>query len=462
MRTVLPLFTCLPATILAFGVQFYDGADKTCTQSPVGQYWGSAPTTCQSTFLKPSPSAGTNATVAAPGGGYNVKITQIEGRDDQSDGVAFYGANGCAYDIIAFANVNTCFGAGNYASFKVVTLDQAAQDNQYIREADACVNLPVDAVEPLDDYKPKHRKRLWHTDPNCQTSPSSTPQKPKKRSNVDEPAHLEKKAIEGENDAVDEEATLKKKDVVKPRTANPGSLTHGDVEEINGALYKFHQLSARAFRGIPVDEWSDELHKRNAFQAPTNTAPRKSPQRRGRSLAARAQSAPKPPFKFEKRDLNGVCTFTKTCAIKNPESANFPISIIQDEMFDAIAEHNPAGFDWDFLRTDPFVVEARSIHTNATEGRIMISAEIHTYSYEAPAKCTSNGGQRGSIVDMVRMGVADTPITDLKVDMSVPNDAGQGGPARWVSLVVSTRGPKAKKFDDNLFRPICMGVTINT
>ncbi|KAI4147766.1 MAG: hypothetical protein L6R39_003019 [Caloplaca ligustica] len=84
----------------------------------VGKFVGSGVTGCQTSFQK----ARSSESVSGAGLSSNVVI-QSQANDNKQE-VAFYGRNNCEV-LIGFGNVQACTKVGAWASFKVITIDQA-------------------------------------------------------------------------------------------------------------------------------------------------------------------------------------------------------------------------------------------------------------------------------------------------------------------------------------------------
>lgn len=39
-------------------------------------------------------------------------------------------------------------------------------------------------------------------------------------------------------------------------------MAHGSVQEHHGRLFKYHQVAARAWRGVPLEQWNERIHRR--------------------------------------------------------------------------------------------------------------------------------------------------------------------------------------------------------
>lgn len=425
MRTSGALLIFLPALTLAFKVDFFK--DKECkdTTGSVSVPKG----VCLTTFS----SEGQEKDLTPNNGQPFLAKVNHDVSDTAESGVAFYGLKDC-YRIIGFSNVPSCLGAGNYAAYKAMELDDADKDQQRILEPDPTVQ--VDYVAPAGKVP---------------LDKAGTPAKPvRKRSTAGDKARNEPHTKRDAN--------------LEPRVAKEG-LSHGDETTVQGVPHRWHQVGKRAFRGIPVHKWDDKLHKRNAEPHPQfdaeNPPNRPSVQRRQHNSPShphhpRANSAP--PFLMPRAlKEGGDCELIRTCLIANPESQFLPIAEIADEFLAALTTYNPPGTDWKFLR-QPFAIEFTDPDDPAkTAGFAMAQAVVNADEEEDLALCVDEGGQRAALKEVLMAGVGDTKITDLRADVRIKGQDGR--PVTTQSLFVSTRSA-GNKNREIAFRPICEAVSV--
>ena len=502
MRTSCALFTLLPSVALAFKVDFF--TDKKCV-APDQITNSIEKNVCYKDFKK-----GNEVVPLEPSKGqlYNVVIGHDFG-DTLESGVAFYGRENCDR-IIAFSNVPTCLGAGNYATYQALELDDAEKDLKKLLQVDPTVlvaavppqgTVAIDAddaakiripgakdgaqkekIKRQDDGEPKRagRRSLQRRSDGTDVIPvhTFTEEELKKLDGRSESESLHRRS-----DGTDvvpvhtfTEDELKKLDGrSEPEPLHP---VHGEktVRGLNGVEHTWQQIGARAFRGIPSHQWDPNLHKRNADPIPHLDAAFPA----GRPLVQRRDAPQQPHHPHQRRDSSsspnpaslltprlfkeGRCELIRTCLIANPESAFLPIHLIADEFIKAIQHFSTTGKDWDFL-AQPFAIEftepvdpAHPLPADTppkTAGFAMAQTLLNVPDSETLGECTDNaGGQRGSLYDVLFAGIEGAEITDLRVDVRVGGEEGTGRGALTNSLFVSTRsaGNKGKAI---AFRPIC-------
>ena len=223
-----------------------------CAGNNVGTFTGSvnSPSGCQTKYKKIEG----GDSVDAPGGNFNV-IIEPEGADVDA-GVAFYGLANCQ-TLVGFGNVKSCLGTGYFTSFEVINITEA--DDQLTNLDPA----PVQALSTNATATVKPGESLPAESVKTSVEIVSVPSTVIITSTItSSPTNTAKKVRRADADAQDQQLQIAK------RSAQPGRILHGDTYASNGKMYKYHQLSARAWRGIPISSWDPSIHKRNIAELP--------------------------------------------------------------------------------------------------------------------------------------------------------------------------------------------------
>ncbi|KAL9639282.1 MAG: hypothetical protein Q9164_001028 [Protoblastenia rupestris] len=403
-----PWVVILISTAHAFDVLF-NNADR-CAGNNVGEFVGSYknPAGCQTSYTDNS---GTHKSITAPGGNFNV-IINPEGRDIDA-GVAFYGLEDCQL-LIGFGNVKSCLGTGYFTSFQVIDIDEAD---------DQLTNLDPAPVQSLET-------NATATDVTTLLPPLSTAS-----STASSPTTTSTEAVKVRRTEVglsSHPRTLSKK------SGRPGRISHGDVYPSNGEMYKYHQVSANVWRGIPLSQWDNRIHKRNMEPLPSS--------KKERSLDT---SPPSLSPLTKKAILPDKCNLVRSCMIESPSSPNFSIHSVGMELLGALEAHSKDGEDWQFLK-QPFVVE---IINRRGQSQGFIYAQTVYHSDVTP--CSGEGTERDAVRSALTEGVDGTDISDLRVDLKIGLS---GVPGATNTLFVSTRSAGN---GDVRIRPICEAIQVN-
>lgn len=239
----------------AFCVDFNSG--ERCTGTVVGRYTGSTGTGCQTAFTR----ANSSESVLAPGGAFDVVI-QPQSADNKS-GVAFFGQPDCEV-LIGFGNVPLCTGVGAWSSFKVITLDEA--DDQLTNLDPAPVlSIPSNATAAVGRGDSLTVPSGMLEDMSGTPGTSST---------TDVSISSGTSTAIGTTGAT---TTTTSSDgmMTTMGIATPGKIRRtnrrgfskrvapGNIHQHQGRTYKYHEVAARAWRGVPIEEWNDQIHKRD-------------------------------------------------------------------------------------------------------------------------------------------------------------------------------------------------------
>ena len=404
----------------AFCVDFNSG--ERCTGTVVGRYTGSTGTGCQTAFTR----ANSSESVSAPGGAFDVVI-QPQSADNKS-GVAFFGQPDCEV-LIAFGNVPLCTGVGAWSSFKIIPLDEA--DDQLTNLDPAPVlSIPSNATAAVG-----RGDRL--------AVPSGMPEN--------------MSGTPGTSGTTDVSVSSGTSGAIGTTGAFSKRVAHGSIHKHQGRTYKYHQVAARAWRGVPIEEWNDQVHKRNFRDHAL-------PAKRGQSLArhharaigpvgdsnhdfAKRGVSPRSPSALIPRAISpSKCNLVRSCMINTGDSDNFGISEAGPALLRALETVNPEGTSWQYLR-EPFVVE---VTDDAAQSLGLIYAQ--TIEHAGVASCSDSGSESDAFKSALEMGVAGSQVTDMRVDLKLRTGDGVTN-----SLFVSTR--KAGNADMNI-HPICQAIQV--
>ncbi|KAL9607028.1 MAG: hypothetical protein Q9167_008020 [Letrouitia subvulpina] len=215
-------------------------------------------------------------------------------------------------------------------------------------------------------------------------------------------------------------------------------IEHGSVHRTRRGVYKYHQVAARAWRGVPVDQWNDEVHKRRVGgwdETMVQNHLRSFSRRDIRLVAARSI----PPSK---------CNLVRSCLIDSGDGAGFGIASAGPQLLSAIRKANAGGGDddWKFLE-DPFVVD---VVDGAGKSQGLIYAQTRQHS--DVASCSNNGTQSDALASALSMGAMGSSVTDMRVDLKLLSGNGVTN-----TLFVSTR--RAGNSDMSI-HPICEAIQI--
>ena len=422
LLTATPSLSIFISSTYAFNVTFND--KDHCAGNNVGTFVGSvrSPSGCQTQYKK----IDGGDTVTAPGGNFNVIIEAERGDDDA--GVAFYGLSDCE-TLVAFGNVKSCLGAGFYTSFRVINITEADDQLTNLNPA------PVQALSTNATATVKAGESLPAESKQASTEIVSVTSTSTKTSTITaSPTTMAKKIRRVDAGSQNEQIEISK------RSARPGYILHGDTYASNGQLYKYHQISARAWRGIPIAEWNEGIHKRNTAEIPSPKIPRDM------DVSPYLPSSPLTP---KRAILPDKCNLIRSCMIAAPEDRTLTISSAGSALLASIQSHSPDGKDWQFLQ-QPFVVEVLN-----EQGKSQGFIYAQTIYHSDVVPCTDAGSERDAVVSALVEGVNGTTISDLRVDLKIGLS---GVPGATNTLFVSTRSARNK---DLRIRPICEAIVIN-
>ncbi|KAL9043721.1 MAG: hypothetical protein Q9214_003099 [Letrouitia sp. 1 TL-2023] len=395
------LLTTLAA---AFSVDF-NSADQ-CAGQVKGQATGSVglPAGCQTAFQGAN---STSKNIAAPGGLFNAVITPQNGTDKQA-GVAFYGQSTCE-TLIAFGNVPVCMGLGAWASFQFITIEQAD---------DQLTNLDPAPILSI----PPNATAVGNLSASATQAASSPPSSTASSS----AARRQYGPTSGYGP--------KRRDVKAEKR-----IEHGWVHRTRGGVYKYHQVAARAWRGVPLDQWNEGVHKRSTDGWDDANA---MGQNHPRSFSRRAMS----PLKARSIP-SSKCNLVRSCLIDSGGGAGFGIASAAPQLLSEIRRLNKGGDDdWKFLK-DPFVVDVVD-GSGKSKGLIYAQARQHS----DVGSCSDKGTESDALASALSMGTMGSSVTDMRVDLKLPSGNGVTN-----TLFVSTRSAGNS---DMSIHPICEAIQI--
>ncbi|KAI4163209.1 MAG: hypothetical protein LQ342_003142 [Letrouitia transgressa] len=393
----------LTTLAVAFSVDFND--KDQCAGQVKGHATGSvgSPAGCQTAFQEAN---STSKNVAAPGGLFNAVIRPQNDTNKQS-GVAFYGQSTCE-TLIAFGNVPVCMGLGAWASFQFITVEQA--DDQLTNLDPAPIlSVPPNATAVANLSAPA-------------TQAASSPPSSAASSSA---ARREYGPTNGYGP--------KRRDVQTGKR-----IEHGSVHRTRRGVYKYHQITARAWRGIPLDQWNEEVHKRNAGGWDEDAMG----QNHRRSFSRRAMN----PLKARSID-SSKCNLVRSCLIDSGGGGEFGIASATTQLLGEIRRLNTGGDDdWKFLK-DPFVVD---VVDGSGRSKGLIYAQTRQHS--DVGSCSNNGTESDALASALSMGAMGSSVTDMRVDLKL-----RSGDGVTNTLFVSTRSAGNS---DMSIHPICEAIQI--
>lgn len=451
----------------AFCVDF-NSADH-CTGTVVGKFIGSGVTGCQTAFQKP------NSSESIPGAGLSSNVIIQPQANDTKHGVAFYGRDNCEV-LIGFGNVQVCTGVGAWASFEVITIDQA--DDQLTNLDPAPIlSIPPNATETASagDHLSVPSAMLESmsaaasgtaagsaagtatgTAANRETGIASM-------SGAATTAGALSTTSGSTSMSASTAAAQSKRSLASPKLGT--RMAHGSVQEYHGRLFKYHQVAARAWRGVPLEQWNDGIHRRVARDHTITPLWRHEPfarsypqdigsvggsgrVRRGRPSTARGDTSPRGLSSLEKRAIPpSKCNLVRTCMIDSGDNDGFGISNAGPALLSAIDSLNGPGDHWQFLE-HPFVVEVVD-GSGSSQGYIYAQTR---QEHSEVATCSDRGNEADAFTSALEMGVDGTTVSDMRVDLKLLTGTGVTN-----TLFVSTR--KAGNSDMRI-HPICEAIQL--
>lgn len=415
------------ATILSYAnaLCVYFNSGERCTGTVVGKFHGSTRTGCQTAFTRVNSSESSSA----PGGSFDVIIQP--GSNDTRSGVAFYGQPDCEV-LIGFGNVPVCTGVGAWSSFKIIGIDEA--DDQLTNLDPAPIlSIPTNATAAVGrgDRLPT---------PSASASGSGTPNA----------------TFHGMITTAGGTTRGKIRRINRPNLSK--RVAHGSIHQHQGRSYRYHQVAARAWRGVPTEEWNEQLHRKDTRDFAMITKRDQSSTRHhvpvvgpvgaiNENFVKRRGLSPRnsnPPLRTVISPEE--CNLIRSCMIDNGDNEGFGISDAGAALLRALENLNPDGTNWQFLR-DPFVVE---VTDDSLQPLGLIYAQTDEHS--GVASCTDPQNEAAVFQSALEMGAAGSTVTDMKVDLKLRTGEGVTN-----TLFVSTR--KAGN-EDMSIHPICQAVQV--
>ncbi|KAG8531864.1 uncharacterized protein KY384_003500 [Bacidia gigantensis] len=412
-----------------------------------------------------------------------------EGADTADMAIAFYGQQDCE-TLVAVGNVDTCLGLGHWSSYKVLTLEEADDQLTNLDGAEL-QSLSVNATVTASSGQGLSSETASATGTTTAATTMTTSAPMMRRERRERTERKTKREVE-DREAREKDGKTKKK---------RGRISHGDTMEFNGRQYRYHQLSARTWRGVPIERWDAGLHKRNTQPLPHHRSrplsheqqhqQRSSFPSRDADIALlspdSATSAPETSGLRKRAGIDATkCNLVRSCALKTPSSANFLIRDVGDDLMTSIATHSADGNDWTFLE-HPFVVEIMNTE-GGSEGYVYAQTENHSdvkdcatadgamvkrqdsttttavngtqpQSQKSTTTTTVSGDgnhERQILTSALIEGVGGSEVSDLRVDLKI-NSLGTDGATN--SLFVSTRSAGTGE-KEGVIHVACIGVEV--
>ncbi|KAI4241196.1 MAG: hypothetical protein LQ352_007485 [Teloschistes flavicans] len=458
------VFLAATTTALALANAFcvdFNSADH-CTGAVIGKFLGTTGSACQTSFTQSNSS---QSIPASAGTSFNVVIQPQD--SDKRTGVAFYGRENCEV-LIGFGNVPVCTGVGAWSSFKVITIDEADDQLTNLDPAPILSISPnATATASAGDHLPVpsgQSAAASNSGAASGTGSSSTtttvidtgiatgtgaavPTRLGPIGTTSTASTTSEPISTGTSTAT----PLRKRGADSPELSK--RIAHGSVQEHHGQLFKYHQVATRAWRGVPLDQWNEKIHKRVTRDHITTYAGRlhareigpvggtgPDPHRRGitpRSLSELERRAI-PPSK---------CNLVRTCMIDSGDNDGFGISNAGNALLSAIKALNPAGDSWQFIE-HPLVVEV-------TDGSSQVQGYIYAQTrqeHSNVATCSDTGSEMDALTSAIEMGVSGSTVSDMRIDLKLLTGNGVTN-----TLFVSTR--KIGNADMRI-HPICEAIQL--
>ncbi|KAL8811902.1 MAG: hypothetical protein Q9223_001411 [Gallowayella weberi] len=453
--SILAASTAVTSLASAFCVDF-NSADQ-CTGTVVGSYVGSAGSGCQNAFLKPNSSE----SVAAPGGSFNVVIQPQT--NDSRTGVALFGQKDCEV-LIGFGNVPVCTVVGAWSSFRIITMEEA-DDELTSRDPAPIFSIPSNATAAVGkgDRLSVPPSMLGPTTSSTTTigsmSTSST-----SSTHMETGTNTATKSTSTSTMTTTSDSIMSIMGTATPgkirRSHSPGlskRITHGSVHEHYGHAYKYQQVAARAWRGVPVDEWNDNIHRNDTRDLSSPARRSELPARlHARAIGPVGGSTTGPSKKgISARSLSPLerkaispskCNLVRTCMIDSGDNEGFGIMDAGPALLSAVGQLNTHGDNWQFLR-NPFVVE---VTDDAAQSLGFIYAR--TKEHSGVTTCSDFENEADALKSALEMGMTGSTVSDMRVDLKLLTGSGVTN-----TLFVSTR--KAGNADMRI-HPICEAIQL--
>lgn len=447
-------------SVLAISVAIFSFADSFCvdfnsadhcTGTVVGQYKGSGVTGCQSSFQKP------NSSEFVPGAGKSSNVIIQPQADDKKHGVAFYGREDCEV-LIGFGNVPVCTGVGAWASFQIITIDEADDDLTNLDPA-PILSIPPNATETASAGD--HLSVVSAMFETVSAPASST------GGAIGSVRSTETGGMSQTISATQTGSTMPTSTSTvtsqRKRTLSNTELTrrvaHGSTQTHHGRLFKYHQVAARAWRGVPVDQWNEKIHKRvtrdhsivrlRNHEQPHRLHPRAiGPVGGSNPENSRHGISPRRPSPLVKKSiLPSKCNLVRTCMIDSGDNDNFGINNAGPALLSAVDALNGAGDHWQFLE-NPLVVE---VVDGSGQSLGFIYAQTRQEHSDVES-CSDRDNEADAFKSAMEMGVDGSTVSDMRVDLKLLTGTGVTN-----TLFVSTR--KAGNADMRI-HPICEAIQL--
>ncbi|KAL8748484.1 MAG: hypothetical protein Q9199_008183, partial [Rusavskia elegans] len=327
-------------------------------------------------------------------------------------GVAFFGQPDCEV-FIGFGNVPLCTGVGAWSSFKVITIDEAADQ---LTNLDPAPILPI----PSNATAAVGRGDRFAVPSGMPEDVTGTARIPGPSSTTVASTSSETSTAVGPTGAgtttTTSDGMITTMGIVTSgkirRTSRPNlskRVAHGSTHQHQGRTYKYHQVAARAWRGVPVEEWNDQIHKRDTRGHVSHAKRGQLPARHhARAIGPVGGSdydsvkrgiCPRSPSPLNPRVISpSRCNLVRSCMIDTDDNDNFGISDAGPALLRALETVNPNSTSWQYLR-EPFVVE--------------------TIEHAGVASCSDAGSESDAFKSALEMGVAGSKVTDMRVEFEV-------------------------------------------
>ncbi|KAL8951801.1 MAG: hypothetical protein Q9222_002250 [Ikaeria aurantiellina] len=461
----------------AFCVDF-NSADQ-CTGSVVGRFIGTTGSSCQTSFTK----SNSSESVPAPGGAFNVVINSEA--TDKKTGVAFYGNNDCEV-LIGFGNVPVCTGVGAWGSFKVINMDEADDQLTNLDPA-AVLSISPNATAVGSETLSIPSAVLMSTASGntassggyintaaSNTQPtagvtgtaSDTTSTGGSTGTATADSYTASGMSTGTASTTPDSIPSGTSTAMsyRKRTAEKVDLskrvTHGSVHEHHGRQYKYRQIAKRAWRGVPIEQWNDGLHKRDTSDWIDVSEKRheRTVRRHARAIGPVGGGSPKLSSRgitrrslspLEKRAIPpSKCNLVRTCMIDSGDNDGFGIREAGTALLSAVHQINGlAGDNWQFLE-QPFVV----LVTDSSKSALGYIYAQTRQEHSDVELCSDSGNEADALQSALEMGVAGSMVSDMRIDVKALTGTGVTN-----TLFVSTR--KMGNADMRI-HPICEAIQL--
>ena len=435
----------------------FNSADH-CAGSIVGQFEGEKNDHCQTQYGSAGDS---NQLLPVFHSAFNAVI---QPSNETQHGVAFYGEEICE-TLVALGNVKTCLGLGVAKGFKIIDIAANSlpwdafnlEPTRYVNSPNATETyksgdvLTETALQPTMNAGTLTGSGTQGTMTGTVTAPAGGPATAPTGGTTSAMApssthtlspYKNKRAANARPAPAPEPASI-------DHVLGGGRIEHGAVRRTNTGFHKYQQVAKRAWRGVPLDQWDDKIHKRSETDWSVPSVRRRSSKsKRGPGFSS------KPLSTLENRAIPPtLCNLIRTCMVDSVDDGLFNINMAGTSLIDAVRKLNTANDkDWTFLN-NPLIVEVQG-----ESGECVGYAFAWTKNHNLVANtCSDFGTERDVLEAALAQGVDGTTVSDMRLDLKLLSDTSLGAGLTDVLWVAA----RSVENVDHGINPLCAAIEVN-